>query len=194
MPVISSKTKNFRVENLLNTKSQEFQAILQLLQLVDALIAGPSKGNNFNDQNYRRTRKSFDYIDAITNLMVRNDEVMAAVSCESHPGHHIISVESPASETETPSTDMPPSSEFFEDSGGENLRVAAVANSKFYLEKDFAKVPDTTHFTLFSSSSENWKQWEELKNREAEDVNLWYDFDSLLVGVLFDARLGSTKR
>jgi hypothetical protein len=93
---MKSKTKDI---NLLNTKPRYFQAILQLFQLVDALIADKRK-DIFNDKRFKASRKSFDYVDAITNLMVRSDEVVAAVACTSHPGHHIIfESESPASET-----------------------------------------------------------------------------------------------
>ena len=90
------KTKND--SDVLNTGPRRFQAILQLYQLVDALIADRSK-LKYTSNNLGATRKPFDYIDAITNLMVRSDEVVAAVSCDGQPGHHIISVNSPARET-----------------------------------------------------------------------------------------------
>ena len=64
-----------------NTEPRKFQAILQLLQLVDALI--PNKREQGAD--YGKSRKSFDYVDAITNLMVRDEEVVAAVTCVGQP-------------------------------------------------------------------------------------------------------------
>jgi hypothetical protein len=89
--------------SILHTKRRRFQAILQLIHLVDALIANNHTYRDSDDSNsnkHRENRKSFDYIDAITNLMVRTDEVVAAVTCvsESTPGHHIISINSPTSE------------------------------------------------------------------------------------------------
>jgi hypothetical protein len=78
-----------------------FQAILQLLQLVDALIenATPkedSHGRNAMITGMTGTRKDFDYLDAVTNLMVRDDEVVAAVSCGGPlPTRGVIMVDSP---------------------------------------------------------------------------------------------------
>lgn len=89
---------------------------------------------------------------------------------------------------------MPPSSDFYNDVGGEDLQVATVANSKSYNDEDFTKLSNGTHFTLFSSGHEKLKHWEELRNCKLDDVNLWCDIDFLLVGVLFDAGLGSTNQ
>jgi hypothetical protein len=80
-------------------KDHEFQAISQLLNLVVTLSPwDPSP----EDKTTSGTRKSFDYVDAITNLMVRNAEVVAAVTCGGqYPSRGIISVNS--SNDETPS-------------------------------------------------------------------------------------------
>lgn len=82
----------------------KFQAILQLLQLVNALIENPKPEDSRNAiPNTSETRKAFDYLDAITNLMVRDGEVVAAVACGgplAMPTRGIISVNSPC---ETPS-------------------------------------------------------------------------------------------
>jgi hypothetical protein len=90
---MNSKTKNINAETILNTKPRNFQAILQLLQFLSTLTADKQK-HNLNFTGYRESRKSFDYVDAITNLMVRTDEVVAAVTCVGGP---IISL-SPTSE------------------------------------------------------------------------------------------------
>jgi hypothetical protein len=73
-----------------SSKAQHFQAILQLLQLVGALMPG-DEHKHHGDKLTRDTRKSFDFVDAITNLMV-NDEVVAAVACggsASDSGHYL---------------------------------------------------------------------------------------------------------
>ena len=84
----------------------KFKTILQLLLLVNTLIENLKKpkdscrGNTM--PNASETRKAFDYLDAITNVMVRDDEVVAAVACGGPfpiPTKGIISVNSPC---ETP--------------------------------------------------------------------------------------------
>lgn len=80
-----SKTKKKDSVDVLGNKTLEFQAILQLLRLLVALIA-ESKDEKPEDEHRDKklsseTRKAFDYVDAITNLMVRDDEVVAAVAC-----------------------------------------------------------------------------------------------------------------
>lgn len=81
-----SKTKKKKYAfDVLNNKEHQFLAILQLLRLVVALIADlrneKPEDENRNKKLYSETRKAFDYVDAITNLMVRNGEVVAAVAC-----------------------------------------------------------------------------------------------------------------
>lgn len=81
-----TKKKKYSVD-VLGSKALQFQAIIQLLQLVDVLIAN-SKNQKHEDKHCNKklssaTRKAFDYVDAITNLMVRNGEVVAAVACGS---------------------------------------------------------------------------------------------------------------
>jgi hypothetical protein len=97
----------FKFSHIIEASNQhKFQAILQLIQLVDALAANNHTYRDHSNNKHRENHKLFDYIDAITNFMVRTDEVVAAVTCvsESTPSHHIISINSPASEA--PSTDV----------------------------------------------------------------------------------------
>jgi hypothetical protein len=83
---------------------EKFQGILQLLLLVNAL----NENRNSKDSliaipntaipNTSISRKAFDYLDAITNLMVRDGEVVAAVACSGPraiPTRGVISVNSP---------------------------------------------------------------------------------------------------
>ena len=82
---------------MLSESKNHFQAILQLLQLIDTLLP-EDKHKNYSDKlnhGTRDNRKSFDFVDSITNLMVRNDEVVAAVACGGlYPTHGLISVDS----------------------------------------------------------------------------------------------------
>jgi len=93
-PVTTPKLKKFDSDVLLS-KARHFDAIAQLLQLAVALIEDCSDEKTAHehrgDKLDRETRKSFDYVDAITNLMVRSDEVVAAVSYGG-PSRGIISV------------------------------------------------------------------------------------------------------
>jgi hypothetical protein len=83
------------------------------------------------------------------------------------------------------------SPDFYEDLAGPYLRVAAVANSKFYFPKDFETAPAASPFTLLSSS-ETRTLWAKLKQCKPEDVIRWYNFDSLgLIIFDADAELGS---
>ena len=82
------------------------------------------------------------------------------------------------------------SPDFYEDLAGSNLRVATVANSKFYSTKDFETALAASQFKLLSSS-ESRTLWAKLRQCEPEDVILWYDFDSLgLITFDADAKLG----
>jgi hypothetical protein len=80
-----------------NQKSDNFQAILQLLFLVNSLdkvINHQPHRNNIPDLS--GTRKAFGFVDAITNLMVRDTEIVAAVAIgDPIPTTGIISVNSP---------------------------------------------------------------------------------------------------
>ena len=72
--------------DVLDDKKLQFQTILQLLQLLIALIANlknqkPEYEHCNNKLSSGASHKSFDYVDALTNLMVRNGEVVAAVAC-----------------------------------------------------------------------------------------------------------------
>ena len=93
-----SKTKKKKYSfDVLGNKEHQFRAILQLLQLVVTLIAilrnEKPEDEHRNKKLSGETRKAFDYIDAITNLMVRNGEVVAAVACgDKNSGKGIISV------------------------------------------------------------------------------------------------------
>jgi hypothetical protein len=75
----------------------KFQAILQLLLLLNTLIENPKlepEDNHNATCHTIESRKAFDYLDAITNLMVRDIEVVAAVACGG-PSMGLISVNSP---------------------------------------------------------------------------------------------------
>ena len=83
--------------------NNRFQAIVQLLQLLIALLSGPGEhkhqsDNRTGDSTRNLKSRAFDFVDAITNLMVRNDEVVAGVACASQ-SQGIISLHPP---NETP--------------------------------------------------------------------------------------------
>ena len=62
----------------------KFHTILQLHLLVDALVKNPKiKSGLLAIPDTSQTRQAFSYLDAITNLMVRDSEVVAAVGCGS---------------------------------------------------------------------------------------------------------------
>ena len=67
------------------SKQSHFQAIQQLLQLVDTLIANlkPEDDKHHNKKLSSTSNKPArdDYVEVITNLMVGNGEVVAAVAC-----------------------------------------------------------------------------------------------------------------
>ena len=93
MATQESKTKG----EMLSESKNHFQAILQLLQLVDTLLPEDKHKNHSDKLNHgtRDNRKSFGFVNSITNLMVRNDEVVAAVACGGpYPTHGLISVDS----------------------------------------------------------------------------------------------------
>lgn len=72
------------------------------------------------------------------------------------------------------------SPDFYEDLASSYLRVATVANSKFYISKDFERAPAAAQFTLLSSPDpEILTLWAKLKQCKSEDVVSWCDFDSL---------------
>jgi hypothetical protein len=82
--------------DVLDDKKLHFQAILQLLQLLVTLI--PDSNNQKFEARSGASQKSLNYVDALTNLMVRNGEVVAAVACGGrleNPTGGIISFNSP---------------------------------------------------------------------------------------------------
>ena len=86
--------KKHHTFDVLSNKTHKFQAILQLLHLVTAL---ENRRNNHSNQlnDISGTRKAFNYVDAITNLMVRDNEIVAAVAlADANPPSSIISVSS----------------------------------------------------------------------------------------------------
>lgn len=99
-PATTRKSKKKYTANVLDSTTQQFQAIIQLLQLVDSLVAN-SRNEKPEDQHLNKklsdgtSHKAFDYVDAITNLMVRNGEVAAAVACGDRHENGIISISSP---------------------------------------------------------------------------------------------------
>jgi hypothetical protein len=104
-PVTTQKSKTMKKStqkytfDVLGNKEHQFQAILQLLQLIVAFIAKlrneKPEDEHRNKKLSSETRKAFDYVDAITNLMVRNAEVVAAVACGGeNPSRGIISFNS----------------------------------------------------------------------------------------------------
>ena len=200
--------------------NNRFQAIVQLLQLLIALLSGPGEhkhqsDNRTGDSTRNLKSRVFDFVDAITNLMVRNDEVVAGVACASqsqgiislhppnetpchenaqvHPHYtHIFSISQihpqPAPvDTGMESEEMELSSDFYDDSSdlnnnlaGAYLRVATVANSRFYQSKDFKGVPDSVDFKSLTPDSET-SLWMDLRKCKPEDVCLWCDSETLLV-------------
>jgi hypothetical protein len=94
----NTKKKVPPVSVLLDSKSHHFEAILQILQLLVALLPRSLHSNKPSSD----TRKSFDYVDAITNLMVRDSEVVAAVACrgQNEYSRGVITINLPS---ETPS-------------------------------------------------------------------------------------------
>ena len=183
--------------NVLNNKAEHFQAIIQLIQIVVNLIPR-DEPEHHGDKLTSVTRSSFDFVDTITNLMVRNDEVVAAVACG--PSRGIISTNStsktfphenaqvrpqythifsiplihpqPASMDNLNCTDSESDSEL--DGMYPPVRVATVANSKNFNPKDFEMVPGTSPFMLLSSSNPK-NSWTELKKCKPELVNAWCD-------------------
>jgi hypothetical protein len=174
-----------------------------------ALIANSRnrKPGNKHGKVNSATRKAFDYIDAITNLMVRNGEVVAAVACGEHPGWGIISFNSSSENAQVrlqytsyvsiavPHTQPAPMDMEMElaseDSAGPYLQAATVANSKFYSAKNFERVPTKAWFTSLSSSDpDTSKLWVELEQCQPKAVVLWCDFDSLGL----DVGLGPSKQ
>ena len=91
-------TQELKTEGeMLSESKNHFQAILQLLQLVVALLPEDEHKNHSDKLNHgtRDACKSFDFVDSISNLMVRNDEVVVAVACGGpYPTHGLISVDS----------------------------------------------------------------------------------------------------
>ena len=169
MATQESKTKG----EMLSESKNHFQAILQLLQLIDTLLP-EDKHKNHSDKLNHGTRdncKLFDFVDSITNLMMRNDEVVAAVACGGpYPTHGLILVDSSREmrkhryipsiliylvflkfiqpvpmdiEEELLSNDL------YNVLAGQHLQVATVANSRFFNPKDF---PDSTDFMLLPFS------------------------------------------
>ena len=65
-------------------------------------------------------------------------------------------------------------------SGGMCLRVATVANSKFFGPKDFRGFPASQDFKMLSSSNP-MNSWTELKRCKPESVNSWCDYETLLL-------------
>ena len=93
MATQESKTKG----EMLSESKNHFQAILQLLQLIVALLPEDKHKNHSDKLNHGTgdTHKSFDFVNSITNLIVRNDEVVVAVACGGpYPTHGLISVNS----------------------------------------------------------------------------------------------------
>jgi hypothetical protein len=98
-PQKSTTKKKKYTADVLGSKRFQFQAIIQLLQLVVALIGNSRNQEPQNEHGKLKAapRKAFDYLDAIINLMVRNGEVVAAVACGGqleHPSSGIISFNS----------------------------------------------------------------------------------------------------
>lgn len=75
-------------------------------------------------------------------------------------------------------TDQELNHDLYEESDG-GLCVATVANSKFYNTTDIERSKD---YKLMTSSSA--ELWPILKQCKPEDVNLWCDFETLLVGLI----------
>lgn len=91
----SKKTE--KASSVLDNKKRHFEAILQILELAVALL--PNNSSRHIDKLSSETRKDFGYVDAITNLMVRDVEVVAAVACGGADPNGGIIFNSPSSET-----------------------------------------------------------------------------------------------
>ena len=211
-PATTQKSKTKKKHHsfdVLGQKEHQFQAILQLLQLLVALIANSRdekpEDEHRNEKLSGETRKAFDYIDAITNLMVRDIEVVAAVACGGeNPSRGIISFNSPSETSSgenaqvrpqytcfvylkfiqpqpaTMDTDLELSPDFYEDLVGSCLRVATVANSTKNSSKDLETAQVTSPFKLLSASDPKTQTlWADLKQCHPKKLILWYDFDSL---------------
>jgi len=76
--------KKHHTFDVLSNKTDKFQAILQLLHLVTTLQNRRDKHSN-QTHDITGTRKAFNYVDAITNLMVRDNEIVAAVALADPP-------------------------------------------------------------------------------------------------------------
>ena len=173
---------------------KHFQAIIQLTQLVDKLFP-THEPEHYGDKLTHFTRKTFDYVDAITNLMVRSDEVVAGVACG--PGRGIISTNSTNETFPHENAQVRPhythifsiphihpqpaptdnwsgmDSESDSESLAPPVQVATVANSQFFA-KDFVGVPNSSPFALLSSSNLK-NSWTDLQDCKPEDVNAWCD-------------------
>jgi hypothetical protein len=92
--VHENRQTNHHTFDVLGNKTHKFQAILQLLHLVTTLQN--RKDTHCNQiHDITETRKAFNYVDAITNLMVRDNEIVAAVAlADTNPTSSIISVNS----------------------------------------------------------------------------------------------------
>jgi hypothetical protein len=170
------------LDNVLDGKAR-FQAILQLLHLLATLKPGDQR--NHHGINPSDTRKSFDFVDAITNLMVRSDEVVAAVAYGARlPTRGIISanlpIETPSHENAQPApeteTESPPdlfddsavtlSSDLYDDSTGPYLQVTSVANSNPLPPSGVMLKHKTTTY------------WTNLRDLKPDEVVPWYDFET----------------
>jgi len=178
-PRTSTTKKNHHSFDVLKNKSDKFQAILQLLYLV-ATLENRSKGKHRNKiHDITGTRKAFDYVDAITNLMVRDNEIVAAVAFgDPIPTTGIITVNLPSEKLNAQPRSAPMdtglSPDFYEESAGSEsfLQVATVANSKFY-SKDFERGSNEDFKPLSSSDPNTLGLWDKLKETKEEDVALW---------------------
>jgi hypothetical protein len=77
------KTNKLVDVDVFSSKTSHFQAIIQLLQLLYTLLTKKHEDECCDEILTSGTCKTFDYVDAITNLMVRSGEVVAAVACGS---------------------------------------------------------------------------------------------------------------
>ena len=160
--------------DMLSESKNHFQAILQLLQLIDTLLP-EDKHKNYSDKlnhGTRDNRKSFDFVDSITNLILKLWQLLPVGVCiqlmalswsthqakslpmRKHRYVHSILIYlvflkfiQPAPmdiEEELLSNDL------YDASAGQHLQVATVANSRFFNPKDFpdSRLHATTLFEI----------------------------------------------
>lgn len=197
---------------------EHFQAILQLLHLL-ATLKPEDQGHRHHNSCSPDTRKSFDFVDAITNLMIRNDEVVATVAYGSTlPTQGIISVnlpiETPSHENvqvrpqythifSIPQIHPQPASETETESPTDSFDDTAVTLSSDLYDDSTGPYLQVTSVANSKPSQPSGVSlilstkilWKELRDLKPDEVVPWYDFETTGMASLYiDAVLGSRIR